>query len=464
MASIYPRGDVLWIKFKNQDGRHQCRSSGYRRGQEALARQLAIEVERQARAGRVASDPPGTPAARSPEPSPADGRAAAAAIVSLQPMRRIGPAAPADALTVAEYVEQWIQGRAGVATASDEAARLRLHVLPIIGHMAVAEVRPRHIRDLVNAVKSKTSVAPKCRGQLLAPRTVRLIFATLRLVFKSAVIDEHITASPVVVEAGVLPRNVDKDPEWREGAIFERDELLMLVTDDRIPPYRRVLYALEGIAGVRHGEAAGLRWRDYNERCQPLGKLTVSRSGTKQRTKTQLARSIPVHPTLAQILTAWRTRGWQAKYGRAPGPDDLVLPTEDHQVRKAANTLREFHRDLERIGLRARRGHDLRRTFVTLARADGGRTDVLRPLTHPGEKDIIGLYTTFPWAVVCAEVAKLQLALPGSTASEETLADKPAPTPSSYIASYSPDCSPEFLSQIETMRADSGEVQLFRKP
>lgn len=48
MASIYARGDVLWMKFKNAQGKPECQSSGYRRGQEALARELAIETERQA--------------------------------------------------------------------------------------------------------------------------------------------------------------------------------------------------------------------------------------------------------------------------------------------------------------------------------------------------------------------------------------------------------------------------------
>jgi hypothetical protein len=60
------------------------------------------------------------------------------------------------------------------------------------------------------------------------------------------------------------------------------------------------------------------------------------------------------------------------------------------------------------------RGHDLHRTFITLARADGSRADGLRPLTHPGEKDVTGLYSSFSWPIICAELAKLQLPLPSS--------------------------------------------------
>jgi hypothetical protein len=52
--------------------------------------------------------------------------------------------------------------------------------------------------------------------------------------------------------------DIDKDPEWRSTAIFEREELIALVSNDRIPDDRRVQYALEGIAGLRHGRSPRL--------------------------------------------------------------------------------------------------------------------------------------------------------------------------------------------------------------
>lgn len=336
------------------------------------------------------------------------------------------------------YGEEWHTRRLDLSAADDEECRLRLHVYPYIGHMALGDVRPRHIRDLVNALKNKLTAGPK--REKLAPRTVRSVFALLRLLFRSAVIDEHITTSPVMVEKGVLPKNVDKDPAWRPTAIFEREELIALISHPRIASYRHVGYALEGVAGVRHGEMAGVKWRDYYDQCKPLGKLVISRSGEKDTTKTQVTREIPVHPTLAAILDAWKREGWAEKYGREPTADDLILPTEKLEVRKASNTLKHLKRDLIRIGLRARRGHDLRRTFVTLAQADGGRRDVLRPLTHPGEKDIVDLYTTFPWPVVCAEILKLRLPLPNGVSSSATsssgeVADETQQAPNEAVGS-----------------------------
>lgn len=483
MASIYARGDVLWIKFKDKDGEPKCKSSGYRRGQEALARELADECERQA---KLARDPSATAPARMPAESRGarvlsmPSAAATAPIApTAPPAERIGPDAPAGALTVAVYVETWLKRRVGVETVKDEATRLRLHVVPLIGHMAISDVRPRHIRDLVNAIKQKTSDAPKCKGEALAPRTVRHVFATVRQMFKGAVIDEHIVASPVVLEAGVLPQNMDKDPEWRSTAIFEREELIGCVSDERILMYRRVFYALEGLAGVRHSEGAALCFRD-RKKCEPLNKIVVSRSGEKKRTKTKVTREVPEHPTLTGILDEWQAHGWAEKFGRPPMPDDLILPTENNKVRKPSNTLKEFHKDLKRIGLRPRRGHDLRRTFITLVRADGGRSEVLRPLTHPGDRDIIGLYETYPWPVVCAELAKLRIPLPvpastvdaapaassalASSALDQIVDEKPAAAVAGYSPSYSPDCSSEIQNNLDNLAAAANMGQRFRKP
>jgi hypothetical protein len=89
--------------------------------------------------------------------------------------------------------------------------------------------------------------------------------------FSAAVIDEIIESSPVVVAKGVLPKNVDKDPAWRAGAIYERGELVLLMADPAIPPERRVLNAIKGLAGTRHGEAAGLRWCNRIADAKPLG-------------------------------------------------------------------------------------------------------------------------------------------------------------------------------------------------
>jgi integrase len=194
----------------------------------------------------------------------------------------------------------------------------------------------------------------------------------MRRMFKSAMVDELIVASPIVVEKGTLPKNVDKDPSWRASAIFDRGELVRLITDERIPDLRRMQDALKGLAALRHGEAAGRRWSDYDTTCTPLGKLVIARSYEKS-TKTQVTREVPVHPVLAAMLQEWREVGWRRMFGRAPKADDLVIPGLAFTPRLASNADNDFAADLKLLGMRHRRGHDLRRTFVTLAQVEGRR-------------------------------------------------------------------------------------------
>ena len=52
----------------------------------------------------------------------------------------------------------------------------------------------------------------------------------------------------------------------------------------------------------------------------------------------------------------------------------------------------------------------MRRTFITLARTDGARGEILRWCTHgpkPGEMQ--DLYSSFDWSALCAEVVKLRI-------------------------------------------------------
>ncbi len=100
--------------------------------------------------------------------------------------------------------------------------------------------------------------------------------------------------------------------------------------------------------------------------------------------------------------------------GRKPEAEDLVLPlppdsTDPGGMRPRQYSGDRFERDLAMLGLRHRRGHDLRRTFISLARSDGARTDILRRVTHKPPPEVIEGYTTFEWEVVCREVMKLKV-------------------------------------------------------
>jgi hypothetical protein len=168
--------------------------------------------------------------------------------------------------------------------------------------------------------------------------------------------------------------------------------------------------------GARFGEAAARRWRDYDPELQPLGRLKIETSySTKTKkeknVKTEVARHVPVHPVYAALLAEWKLSGWEQLMGRAPSADDLIVPSREGAFRNANHMLHRFHEDLERVGLRPRRLHDLRRTFISLCREDGANKELLRWVTHGVSADVMDTYTTPTWEALCSQVAVLKLDL-----------------------------------------------------
>lgn len=329
--------------------------------------------------------------------------------------------AKSDALTLRQWATKWLDAR-DTATVDDDRSRLENHILPVLGDLLLVQIRPRHIRDLVEALKKKKKLGNRRADgtrvptdELIAPRTVRHIYGTLHAMLADAVAAELIPSNPCVLK-DELPAKVDKDRTWRRTAVFARDEVELIISApaDAVPEDRRVMYAILFLGATRFGEAAALTWRDYDAACSPLGKLVIERSYSSKAhevkpTKTDNPREMPVHPTLARILAAWKAGGFARLTGREPRPEDLIVPSRRGKHRNVNHMLRRFHEDLERIGLRARRQHDARRTFISIARADGARPDILRWATHGPTGDITDLYTTLPWATLCEEVAKARI-------------------------------------------------------
>jgi integrase len=312
-------------------------------------------------------------------------------------------------LTVEGYATRWLASREGKREShADDVGRINNHVLPVLGPMRMADVRPRHVRDLVRKLNENPA---------LAPRTVRNIYSVLRSMMAEAVADEVIPVNPCAIKPGELPTKVDKDPEWRELATFTMDEVTALCSDPRIPAERRVQYACKALAGLRHGEVAGLLWRHLLPDA-PLAKLTIARSYLKTRTKTEVTRPVPVHAELARVLRHWRAL-WSTVHGRPPGADDLVTPTRAGTVVDANDAVRYFKDDLATLGLRIeagehrdRGGHDLRAWFITTCLEHGASAEALMRVTHTKRRDVQSGYTRLPWPAICAAVAKMPIVLP----------------------------------------------------
>jgi integrase len=331
---------------------------------------------------------------------------------------------PVNKLSYRAWITEWLEKReeSGADWKKDK-GRLSKHVLPVLGDVNLTELTPKHLVDLVHALRFKTK---------LANRTVRNVYSVIAASLRDAALDGRIDKTPCMLTDVQLGEVADKDPEWRSGALFDRDEAETLISDPRIPLDRRMVYAFGLLAGLRIGEAAALRWRHYDHAKQPLGQLTVALSYATHRskmkdTKTGAVRFVPVHPTLAMLLDLWR-RAWPAANGSEPGPEDLIVPLPPDVIRTSRTgerfrgwdyTGRRWREvDLPLLGWRARSVYDTKSTFITLAIEDGANPAIIRDrVTHTrSRRDAFSGYDRGPhWVETCNEVAKLRIRLFATT-------------------------------------------------
>lgn len=285
---------------------------------------------------------------------------------------RSGSVTDAPGETVKEYAARWAQYRFAQARASapDDESRLRNHVLPRWGNLAISSITKGHIEDLVSDLDRRV------RADEIGWKTAGHIWGTVRTMFDDAARAKDrtlraIERSPVVdvrgPERGAKPMRT----------VLRVDEFLDLVSCDAVPIARAQAYAVAIYLCLRIGELAALDLEDVHESAdRPYVSVRQSidrkrRPGVVGTTKGKRGRLIAIPRHIIPLLQAMRD-------GRRSG---LLLPgllrpgTAAEMLRAdlhAASVRRiELHRgDAHR---RAITFHDLRATGLTWlgARGDG---------------------------------------------------------------------------------------------
>jgi integrase len=135
---------------------------------------------------------------------------------------------------------------------------LNCHVLPELGKMKVRDVKPAHIKHLMN---SKSS---------LAKNTQRIILNHIKALFNLAVENEMILRNPCVKSIHATGEEQKESIPLTPG---QSQELL-----DKSKGSRIRLFVLLGLyAGLRRGELLGLQWQDIDF---TQGTVSVRRSVT----------------------------------------------------------------------------------------------------------------------------------------------------------------------------------------
>ncbi|HET8540415.1 MAG TPA: hypothetical protein VFL83_11135 [Anaeromyxobacter sp.] len=330
------------------------------------------------------------------------------------------------ALTVKGWCETWNARRAtqGKLDWMHEGAHLRDHLYPWLGHRPIAEVTKAEMLMWARALPKH--VRSDGKPGTISGRTCHNVANTVRHAFKHAAKEDIIAVSPCVWDATDLPVKDDGRTDRLEGG-FTLEQVSALILDKRIPEDRRVQYALEFLTGMRPGEVAVRRWRDWNAAEKPLGLLVAAsawstRMRIEKATKTRVTKWLPVHPVLDKLLRAWKRDGFAKMFGRPPEPEDFIVPSRGGSTRNwpagrprnNSHAWNRFQHDLDAVGFARQRHYETRSSFRSLALAGGAIEKDIDRITHPSPKEAKDLYERrrLLWPRLCDVVTRIHITTP----------------------------------------------------
>lgn len=162
---------------------------------------------------------------------------------------------PAERLTLAAHIERWLDDvvKPSVRARTTKGYRdiARLHIVPTLGRMKLAQIQPNHVQQLYSQLTAAS----------LSAKSVRNVHAVLRHALNQAV-DWNLTPRNV---AGLAhPPRVER----QEVIALTAEEVRALLTSVRGDRWG-ALIATALATGMRQGELLGLKWADVNLRTSP---------------------------------------------------------------------------------------------------------------------------------------------------------------------------------------------------
>ncbi len=193
--------------------------------------------------------------------------------------------------TTADYLRAWVDGRkaAGVVMAGDESNWLEKYALPTIGHLALVDVRPLHVRRiLADAVQHG-----------LSRESVRKIRGALNRAFGAAWKNEEIPENPV----SRVDVPADAPVDDRDRVILTDAELGAFLASGAVPLLFKMLALLARVfGGMRTAEVNRMDWSLVNR--DDYSKVSFFRAKAKRGRGGKLQELI-VPIELRQHLRAW---------------------------------------------------------------------------------------------------------------------------------------------------------------
>jgi integrase len=306
---------------------------------------------------------------------------------------RKGIPASDDVVTVASYLRRWLEYNVKPSkrpkTYESYESICRVHIIPILGRKHLAKLTPLDVQEMMGRILADGA----------SPTTVKNVRGILRKALNDAMRDDLIGRNVVTLTDMPAQRTFHAKPLTQE----EIPRFLAAARDHRL----EALWSTFLMAGLRAGEAFGLRWQDIDlERGELRVRYQLQRLGSPKRAvfvdpKTEHSRRpIPLPSQLIETLWAHRARQQEEIIiagSRWQGAEwqDLVFCTTTGTPLDQSNVIKQFRQVLDIAGLDTdRRVHDLRHTCATmLARLGVHPRQAQEILRHAQISTTLAIYT-----------------------------------------------------------------------
>jgi integrase len=322
---------------------------------------------------------------------------------------RSGLAVPRDSTLLLDYAIRWGKKRErshGLDSAETDMGRLRNHWLPEFGLRPLDSITPTEIKDHLDQIEEKFSVALRNRCR-----------AVLHKLYQDAFEDEIIDVNPV---ARAKLKTKEEKKHKRQPKVLqskEQIEAYLLAAQEEDETFF-VYCAIRFYTGVRPGEAIAILncdilWRErvilVRRTWSDIQKKIVER--TKGRSES--GRVVPLSPALYEILSI--------HYGRSRRklPDAPFLQRGDGGP-LSRFTLNGIHkRVIEKTGLPDITLHQMRHSFATVFKSMGGTKDELQTILGHSSTLVTDIYIDLPYQAISAMGERIQLAVTHSKQGEQ---------------------------------------------
>lgn len=274
--------------------------------------------------------------------------------------------------TFGDYARSWQAMQVHRATTAAQVdSHLRRHVLPVLEHRPLAQIRRSEVQALVKGLSTK-----------LEPATVEVVYRYLSTILKAAVADQLIPANPCT--GTKLPK---KERRLVEPLATEVVQALMA----EVPPRYRALVVLAASTGLRQGECFGLTVDriDFLRRSVRVDRQLVMLTGEPALCPPKTAasvRTVPL-PEIALVALSEHLRAYPA------GPEGLVSTNEKGQAIRR-NRFAEMWRRATREVAPGVHFHDLRHYYASLLIRAGESVKVVQSrLGHASASETLDTYS-----------------------------------------------------------------------